>query len=362
MTMKTWIKYSHRSGEKMKAAKANGFEYIPSESDEDDYEYADSDIDNSSSSGSHGPAENEDHKQRDDNDDQHGEDERISEEESGDEQSEDSRCDSAKRRLSKQSLNSEDEEEEKQDNREELEFKAKDLRKQPSEKDEYKWIITKERGSSSSPSPVGGYPKDYAPSSERDLVSRKKKADNHPIAFAVSPLKSEQVESVWGGSPDRLSAMNAIRFEGGNIPESAKSIYDFWDAEKSVVMSPGSAKNYIDNQQEDLNMAPFGPDKSPKFINSNTFSMIRAIPIKDKSDAQFLALPLVREASGNQLGSARVNTLQVYTNEAQMKSETGLLNIPISHSRKVSMSGKEAYDEDKATPKGSSQNNMRSEM
>ena len=357
--MKAWIKYSNRSGEKMKAAEANGFEYIPSESDEDDYEYVDSDIDNSSSSGTHGQEDNEDHEQRDDNDDQHGEDERISEEESGDGQSEDGKYDVERRHLSRQTINSEDEEEEKKDNREEVEFQVKDLRKQPSERDEYKWIIHKERGSSSSPSPLGGYPQDYIPSSERDLVSRKVKVDNYLTAFTASPLKSEQVESVWGGSPERLSAMNVIRFEGGNLAESSKSIYDFWDAEKISVMSPGSARNSVDNHQEDLNMAPFGPDKSPMFINSNALSVIRAIPVKDKSDAQFLAPPLVREASGSHLGSARVNTLQVNTNEAQIKSERSLLNIPISHSRKVSKSGKEVYDEDKLTPKGSPQNYMR---
>ena len=40
--MKTWLNYTKRVGEKMKAAKENGIEYIASDSDENDYEYAES--------------------------------------------------------------------------------------------------------------------------------------------------------------------------------------------------------------------------------------------------------------------------------------------------------------------------------
>ena len=37
MTIKSWMKYAHNVGEKMKAAKQNHMEYIHSESDEEDY-------------------------------------------------------------------------------------------------------------------------------------------------------------------------------------------------------------------------------------------------------------------------------------------------------------------------------------
>ena len=85
MTMKAWLNYSKRVAEKMKAAEENGFDYIPSESEENEYE----EYRSSSESEESSPSIEEDYQEKKSLNKNNDDDEHISEEDSEEAESKD---------------------------------------------------------------------------------------------------------------------------------------------------------------------------------------------------------------------------------------------------------------------------------
>ena len=301
MTMKAWLNYSKRVAEKMKAAQENGFEYIPSESDEDDYTEIHSEEDSFSSHSSHDNY-NENVGDIYDENEHHEEAEHISEEGSEDENAE---------------SGSEEPKEGKSVNKSER-------IKPTGERENYKWVIHKDIPSLNT-SPFKGFPIDPMESSERFLLQGNF-GTKTPVCLSESPKKEGRIDSVWDGSPERISTSQILKTEGG-AHESPKSIFDFLDAEKLSNISPTSKRNSVREMRDDFYHGLFEQNPSQNLQHSNIF--INKTPTVDSN---ILIPPSKKDVSlGLKLSSNRAQAVEMYE-----KAEKDFLNIPLSLSRNIS--------------------------
>lgn len=300
MTMKAWLNYSKRVGEKMKAAQENGIEYVYSDSDENEYEDEYESPESSSSSESSVNEVHDVYKEEQERNDEHISEEDSEEAESKDLGSEDGRPSYQRRSHSKPDLRSSKAQNKSQD---------------------YTFVVHKEN-----PVETQG---DEIESAERFLHIAKL-ARKTPTYMASPPKKEreeDQVDSVWGGSPGGINA-SPFKAEAGRIG-STKSIFDFWDAaEKLSNISPMSRRYSVNTNRDEF--GTFDPQENPSSSNPSNPSTNLRIPTKEMLDSNFLAPPVLKKGMSGPLGiqGSRAQATEMYE-----KAEKDLLSIPLSLSR-----------------------------
>lgn len=355
MTMKTWINYSKRVSEKMKAAKENGFEYVASDSDENDYEYLESEDENMSSPSIERDLSQRSQESRSDVEDveelQDEGDEHISEENSEEAKSEGEVYSSFQKKPQRQrqqgEIASESEENDKDEFGSHKEIIEDKQQLHMYNSDAYKWIVHK-AGSHSKGTPKGAYG-DYMPSSERGLVYERGATGQPIVTFPVTPRKMQSAQSVrldsdWG-SPERLSPNHFLKLGNANLAESSKTLFELLEADKS--MSPNSQRHDMSHNKEEFQPTMFELNNSPTFPGAEQKVKI---PLFERLDSNSLAPPLNREMSGPL--SAKLNASRENAAEFYETAKKDFLNIPISMSRIQSKNDGKATPRDN-TPKSS---------